>query len=55
MTFEKAIKILITKLGEARRNKTIQKPLAWALYQTWKIVDEKERDIERKRKDNGDE
>lgn len=55
MTFEKAIKILIAKLGEARRNKTIQKPLAWALYQTWKIVDEKERDIERKRKDNGDE
>lgn len=43
MTFEKAIKILITKLGEARRDNTIQKPLAWALYQTWKIADEKEK------------
>lgn len=44
MSFEKAIKILITKLGEARRDKTIRKPLAWALYQTWRIVDEKEKE-----------
>lgn len=44
MSFEKAIKILIAKLGEARRNASIRKPLAWALYETWKIVDEKEKE-----------
>ena len=48
MTFEKAIKILITQLGEARRNTLIRKPLAWALYQTWKIVDAKEKERETK-------
>lgn len=44
MTFEKAVKILITKLGEARRNQGIRKPLAWALYQTWRMADEKEKE-----------
>ena len=44
MSFEKAIKILIAKLGEARRNNTIRKPIAWALYETWKIADEKEKE-----------
>ena len=46
MNFEKAIKILIVKLEEARRNKVIRKPLAWALYQTWKVVDSKEKECE---------
>lgn len=45
MNFEKAMKILIVKLGEARRNETVIKPLAWALYQTWKVVEEKERPV----------
>ena len=45
MTFEKAIKILIVKLGEARRNETVIKPLAWALYQTWKAVEKKEKPV----------
>ena len=48
MSFEKAIKILIVKLGEARRNKAIRKPLAWALYETWKAVNEKEKEREAK-------
>lgn len=44
MSFEKAIKILITYMGEARRNNMIKKPLAWALYQTWKVVEVKEKE-----------
>lgn len=44
MTFEKAVKILITKLGEARHNKMIRKPMAWAFYETWKVVNEKEKE-----------
>jgi len=44
MTFEKALKILITKLGEARHNKMIRKPMAWAFYETWKVVNEKEKE-----------
>lgn len=45
MNFEKAMKILIVKLGEARRNEMIAKPLSWALYQTWKIVEGKEKPV----------
>ena len=44
MTFEKALKILITKLGEASHNKMIRKPMAWAFYETWKVVNEKEKE-----------
>ena len=48
MTFEKALKILITKIGEARHNKMIRKPMAWAFYETWKVVDGKEKEQEAK-------
>lgn len=41
MTFEKMIKILITKLGDARRMGS-SKPFAYALYETYIIVDAKE-------------
>ena len=44
MTFEKALKILITKIGEARHNTMIRKPMAWAFYETWKVVNEKEKE-----------
>lgn len=45
MSFEKAIKILISRLGEAKRNAEVSKPLAWAFCQTWKIVEEKEKPV----------
>lgn len=55
MTFEKALKILITKLGEARHNKMIRKPMAWAFYETWKVVNEKEKEqASTARTDNAD-
>ncbi len=55
MTFEKALKILITKIGEARHNKMIRKPMAWAFYETWKVVNEKEKEqASTARTDNAD-
>ena len=55
MTFEKALKILITKLGEVRHNKMIRKPMAWAFYETWKVVNEKEKEqVGTARTDNAD-
>lgn len=42
MTFEKVIKLLCDYYGRALTLDYVQKPLAWALYQTWKIVDSKE-------------
>ena len=43
MTLEKAIKILGIKYGIALTNDYIQKPISWALYQTWKDVNAKEK------------
>lgn len=42
MTFEKVVKILITKLGDSRRNRESQ-PMTKALYETYLIVKEKEK------------
>ena len=39
VTIEKAIQILTETYAEALTQKYINKPLAWSLYQTWKIVD----------------
>lgn len=39
MTLEKAVKLLEEKYKQAQKMEYVQKPLAWALYQTWKEVD----------------
>ena len=41
MTLEKAIKLLQKEYEEAKKEPFVQKPLAYALYHTWKKVDEK--------------
>ena len=40
ITIEKAIEILKAEYERAKNMKYVQKPLAWALYHTWKKVDE---------------
>ena len=40
ITLEKAIEILKAEYERAKNMKYVQKPLAWALYYTWKKVDE---------------
>ena len=51
MTLEKAVKLLEEKYDQAQKMEYVQKPLAWALYQTWKEVDsmkyEKQREYNR--------
>lgn len=42
MTLEKAIEILKSEYEKAKKQKYIIKPLAYALYQVWKVVDKKE-------------
>lgn len=39
MTLEKAIKTLGTEYERAKRLKWIKNPVAYALYQVWKIAD----------------
>ena len=46
---EKAIKSIRTEYSEAKKRDYIHKPLSYAIYQTWKIVDE----IERKKLEDG--
>jgi hypothetical protein len=41
MTLEKAIELLKAEYEEAKKQPFVQKPLAYALYHTWKKVDEK--------------
>lgn len=43
MRIESAIKYLYEQYEKAKGMDYIKKPLAWALYQTWRYVDEKER------------
>ena len=40
MTLEKAIKLLEAEYERAKKLEYIHNPLAWALYQVWKKVDE---------------
>lgn len=40
ITLEKAIKTLEAEYERAKKIPYVQKPLAWALYHTWKKVDE---------------
>jgi len=39
MTFQKVIKLLELEYERALRLEFVRKPLAYALYQTWKKVD----------------
>jgi hypothetical protein len=41
MTLEKAIKMLKEEYEKAKKQEFVQKPLAYALYYTWRNVDEK--------------
>lgn len=41
MTLEQAIELLKTEYEEAKKQPFVLKPLAYALYHTWKKVDEK--------------
>ena len=43
MTLEKVIDILRKKYDQAKDNDQIHRPLAWALYRTWQIVDRMEK------------
>ena len=43
MTEQQMLTILKNNLDRARDSKWVYKPMSWALYQTWKEVDEKER------------
>ncbi len=42
MTIEKTIELLKIEYEKAKKQKHIIKPLAYALYQVWKVVDKKE-------------
>lgn len=41
MTLEKAIECLCSEYERAKQQSYIKKPLAYALYQVWKLVDKK--------------
>ena len=43
MTLEEAIQTLCEMYGKAVTYDYVQKPVSWALYQTWKISDNKEK------------
>lgn len=51
MSIGKAIKMVIDEYMRVKDYKNIEKPISWALYQTWKIVDSKEK---RRRADDTD-
>lgn len=38
MTIEKAVELLKERYEQAQKMEHVHKPLAWALYQTWKEV-----------------
>ena len=42
MKIENAIKYLYKQYEKAKAMEYIKKPLAWALYQTWRYVDKEE-------------
>lgn len=45
MTLEKAIELLKSEYEDAKKQPFVVKPLAYALYHTWKKVDEKSNNI----------
>jgi hypothetical protein len=48
MTIEEAHKELDKQYQRAGKNEYVNMPVAWALYQTWKIADEDRAKEERK-------
>lgn len=44
MTIERVLKILNGYLDQANKLKFVRKPYAWALFQTWRVVDEIEKE-----------
>ena len=49
MTIDQAIAHLCLEYGKALSADWVRRPLAWALYQTWKYVDAKEEKKEREK------
>ena len=47
---EKAIESIRTEYAEAKKRDYIHKPLSYAIYQTWKMVDKIEREKNEKEK-----
>lgn len=43
MTLEQAIALLRERYEKAKQSPYIKNPLAWALYQVWKIADKERR------------
>lgn len=43
LTLEKVIKMLEEEYERAKKLEYVQYPLAWALFHTWKKVDERKR------------
>lgn len=43
MTSERAIELFKEEYERAKKLDYVQKPISYALYQTWKIIDKKER------------
>ena len=42
MTIERAIDLLVNEFEKAKQMPCVHKPVAWALYQTWKLADGEE-------------
>ena len=53
MTIGKVIDHIIQEHNEAINNRWIEKPMAYAIYQTWKWIDAKEKP-RKKENDNAD-
>ena len=43
MTLEQAIELLEKEYERAKKIDYVQKPLAWALHQVWKVADKEKR------------
>lgn len=46
MTIRRLLDTLLLNLEIAQKDKTIKKPFSWALYKTWKTVDQFEKERE---------
>ena len=47
VSLDKAIELLATNYGKAVTLDYVNKPVSWALYQTWKEIDDREKNKER--------
>lgn len=44
ITLERAITMFCSNYGKALTSTYVRKPIAWALYETWKVVDREEKE-----------